>query len=439
MDFLISHVTAVTLDPQLRVLPDAFLGIDGGKITYLSQEPPKEQPREILDATGLVALPGLINCHTHLPQTVLRGWADEVDERTRLAEKIYPAEERMDGELAEAAALLGIAESLRCGVTSVSSLDGPVEAEAKACAQSGIKANLAPGISMYLGDDFDFETYPDCQALVKTVEQYHGYDNGRIRIDAGLHGVFSSSPPLWDALHEYAVNNRLGLQLHLAETDTDNQDALERWGLSPAEILDCSGLFSAPTQAAGCGSLLEADAKLLARRGASAVLCPLCEAKLGKPTADPAALAKAGLNVALGTGSAAEAGSLDLFRAMRAACLAAKARSSDPTALPAQAALLMATVCGAKAQGRAGECGMLQVGLDADLILLDFTQPQLIPCHNPYSNLVYTAAGADVVLTMVRGKILYAAGKFPTIDLSSVVETLTQAMPRLFGDNKEES
>ena len=143
--------------------------------------------------------------------------------------------------------------------------------------------------------------------------------------------------------------------------------------------------------------------------------------------------------MALGTGSAAEAGSLDLFRAMRAACLAAKARSSDPTALPAQAALLMATVCGAKAQGRAGECGMLQVGLDADLILLDFTQPQLIPCHNPYSNLVYTAAGADVVLTMVRGQILYAAGKFPTIDLSSVVETLTQAMPRLFGDNKEES
>ena len=82
---------------------------------------------------------------------------------------------------------------------------------------------------------------------------------------------------------------------------------------------------------------------------------------------------------------------------------------------------------------------MLQVGLDADLMLLDFTQPQLIPCHNLYSNLVYTAAGADVVLTMVRGQILYAAGKLPTIDLSSVVETLTQAMPRLFGDNKEES
>ena len=439
MDFLFSHVTAVTLDGQMRVLPDAFVGVTGGKISHLSQEPPQEQPREILDATGQILLPGLINCHTHLPQTILRGWADEVDERTRLAERIYPREERMDAETAHAAALLGIAESLRCGVTSLSSLDGSVEAVARACAESGIKANLAPDLSMYLGDDFDFETYPDCQALVKAVEQYHGYDGGRIRIDAGLHGAYSSSPPLWDALYEYAVNNQLGLQLHLSETDTDNQDALERWGLSPAEILDCSGLFRLPTQAAGCGSLLETDAALLARRGVSVVHCPLSDAKLGKPTADPAALAKAGLNVALGTGSAAEAGSLDLFRAMRAACLTAKARAADPTALPAQAALLMATVCGAKAQGRSGECGMLQAGMDADLILLDFTQPQLIPCHNLYSNLVYTASGADVTLTMVRGRILYAAGKFPTIDLAAAIQTLSAAMPRVFGENKEES
>ena len=142
--------------------------------------------------------------------------------------------------------------------------------------------------------------------------------------------------------------------------------------------------------------------------------------------------------MALGTGSAAEAGSLDLFRAMRAACLMAKARAADPAALPAQAALLMATVCGAKAQGRAAECGMLQVGLDADLVLLDFTQPHLIPCHNVYSNLVYSASGTDVLMTVVRGQILYAAGNFPTIDLNQVIQTLSQAMPKVFADDKEE-
>lgn len=124
---------------------------------------------------------------------------------------------------------------------------------------------------------------------------------------------------------------------------------------------------------------------------------------------------------------------------MRVACLQSKAKAGDPTALSAEAALLMATVCGAKAQGRAAECGMLKLGMDADLVLLDFTQPHLIPCHNVYSNLVYSASGADVAMTLVRGQILYAAGEFPTIDLAKVIETLSQAMPRIFADNKEES
>ena len=438
MDILFSHVTAVTMNPKLEVLTDAFVGVEGGKIAWLSTQPPEGKPQRIIDATGMVLLPGLINCHTHLTHSLLRGWGDETDERTRLSQRLYPRLERMDDQVCHAAALLSIAESLKCGVTSLSCLEEALAPAAAACAESGIKANLAPAMSMYLGDDFDFETYPDCRALVETVAQYHGYDGGRIRIDAGLHGAYSSSPPLWDALFEYALSEKLGLQLHLAETDTENQDALERWGLRPAEILDCSSLFSLPTQAVGCGSLLEADAKLLARRGASAVLCPACEAKLGKPSADPAALSRAGLNVALGTGSAAEAGSLDLFRAMRAACLMAKARAADPTALPAQAALLMATVCGAKAQGRAAECGMLQMGLDADLVLLDFTQPHLIPCHNVYSNLVYSASGTDVLMTVVRGQILYAAGNFPTIDLNQVIQTLSQAMPKVFADDKEE-
>ena len=439
MDLLFSHVTAVTMDPARAVLPDAFVGVEDGKIAYLSKKPPEGKPKKIIEATGMVMLPGLINCHAHLGNTVLRGWGDEVDERTRLSERLYPREEQMDEAAIRASALLAIAESLRAGVTSISCLETDLEAVAGAAAESGIKANVAPAMSMYLGDDFDFETYPDCQALVRAVERYHGYDHGRIRIDAGLHGVYSSTYQLWEALSEYAINAHLGLQLHLAETETENEDALERAGLPPAALLDCHGLLSLPIQAAGCGCLADEDMALLARRKATAVHCPLCEEKLGKPSANPAALAKAGLNVALGTGSAAEAGSLDLFRVMRAACLQSKAKAGDPTALSAEAALLMATVCGAKAQGRAAECGMLKLGMDADLVLLDFTQPHLIPCHNVYSNLVYSASGADVAMTLVRGQILYAAGEFPTIDLAKVIETLSQAMPRIFADNKEES
>ena len=127
-----------------------------------------------------------------------------------------------------------------------------------------------------------------------------------------------------------------------------------------------------------------------------------------------------------------------MFEEIKACTLMAKGKTGDPTAVPAKAALMMATVCGAKAQGREAECGQIKIGMDADLILLDFNQPHLIPCHNILSNLVYAASGHDVALTMVRGKILYAAGKYPTIDLAKVMQELHEhAIPTMFSDKEK--
>ena len=143
------------------------------------------------------------------------------------------------------------------------------------------------------------------------------------------------------------------------------------------------------------------------------------------------------MNVALGTGGAIECGNLDMFEVIRGAAMSVRATSGDPAALPGSAALMMATTCGARAQGRDAECGMLKVGMDADIALLDFSAPHLMPCHNVLNGLVWSAKGGDVAMTMVRGKILYQNGKFPTIDLQSVVEELTNyAIPRLFDDSK---
>jgi 5-methylthioadenosine/S-adenosylhomocysteine deaminase len=115
----------------------------------------------------------------------------------------------------------------------------------------------------------------------------------------------------------------------------------------------------------------------------------------------------------------------------------ARKESGNPAALPSSAALMMATVTGAQAQGRSKECGMIEVGMDADIALVDFSAPHLMPCHNVLNGLVYSAKGGDVAMTMVRGNILYQNGRFPTIDLQKVVEELTTyAIPRLFSDNK---
>lgn len=177
---------------------------------------------------------------------------------------------------------------------------------------------------------------------------------------------------------------------------------------------------------------------MLGKKKVSAVALPLSAAKNGQPCAPITDLVKAGMNVALGTDGAIQAGNLDMFEVMRGAAMSVRASKGDPSALPSSAALMMATFCGAQAQGRAQECGMLKEGMDADLVLVDFTAPHLMPCHNVLTGLVYAAKGGDVAMTMVRGNILYQNGRFPTIDLNAVVEELTTyAIPKLFA--KEEN
>lgn len=437
MDTLFSNISVVTMDERMQVLTDAFVGVTGGKIAWLSKKPPEEKPARIIDGTGMVLMPGLINCHTQLEQTLLRGYADDCDEKTRLAERLYPRMEQLDDRSAKAAATLGIAECLRMGITSVSDQSGHLDAVAQAVSESGIKANLSQELTMYLGEEFDFERYPDCQALVQAVEQWHGHDNGRILIEAGLHSEGTSSHELWDALAEYTINNHLGLHLRLSQFPWENEQCLDRSGLTPAQLLDCHNLFAVRTQAAHCCHLDREDLALLGRRRVSAVVCPQADQKLAAGEADVLSLVRAGMNVALGTDSAAVVGSMDLLAQARALALATKLRAGNPEALNAQAALLMATVCGARAQGRAEQCGMIKLGLDADLVALDFTQPHLIPCHSIVNELVYAASGRDVCMTMVRGEILYASGKYTTIDLNAVMKELADhAMQTVFSEQE---
>ncbi len=438
MDILISNVTAVTMNERMDVLFGAYIGIEGGKIISISKNAPDQCPATIVDGIGMVAIPGLVNCHSQLATTALRSLLDDLS-RPEALEQQLRKEDKMDSRAAKAAAKLAIAECLRFGVTSVSDLYYYPAATAEAVAETGIKANIALSAYRYIdeAEDFDFETDEQCRELVKIVEQWNGYDQGRIRIDAGIHSEYTSNHKLWEALAAYAQEIGLGMQLHLAETGSEAESCLDRTGLSQAELLDCHRLFAVPATAAGCNCLTEEDKRLLGKRRISAVCTPIASAKAGNPGMDILGCVKAGMNVVLGTGSAMDAGNLDLFEVMRAAALNTRSSSEKADALPAPAALMLATVCGARAQNRAESCGMLKIGMDADLALIDFSAPHLLPCHNVLNALVYGVKGGDVAMTMVRGKILYQNGQFPTIDLAQVVQELTEyAIPRLFDDSK---
>ena len=437
MDTLISNVTAVTMNPKMEVIFGAYIGIAGGKIVSISKSAPEQPPKTIVDGTGMVAIPGLINCHTHLATSVLRCFTDDLTGSEAL-EALLQKEARMDSRTAKAAATLAIAECLRFGVTSVSDLYYYPNATAEAVAESGIKANLALSAYRFIdqNEEFDFDTDEQCQELCRVVDKWHGYDNGRIKIDAGIYAEYTSNYKLWEALAGYAVEKGLGLQLHLAESQSEVDSCLDRTGMGPGELLNCHNLFAVPATAAGCTFLEPQERALLGRKKVTAVATPLCAAKNGLPSTPIADCVKAGMNVALGTGGAVECGNLDLFEVIRYAAMAERSRTGDASSLPASAALMMATVTGAQAQGRSAECGMLCEGMDADIVLVDFSAPHLIPCHNVLNGLVWSAKGGDVAMTMVRGKILYQNGSFPTLDLRAAVEELTQyAIPTLFQES----
>ena len=427
------------MNERMDILFGAYLGVEQGKISYIGKTAPEEKPQTIIDGTGMVVLPGLINCHTHLATTALRSYCDDLT-ATEALETQLKLEAKMDRRSAKAAALMGIAECLRFGVTSVSDLYYFPDATAEAISETGMKANIALSAYRFIdeNEEFDFDTDEQCQELRRVTEKWHGHDDGRIKIDAGIYAEYTSNRKLWEGLTGFAAEKNLGMQLHLAQSQSEADSCLDRTGLGPAELLSCHGLFNVPTTAASCACLTPEEQKLLGKKKATAVALPLESAKSGNPATPVLDCVKAGMNVALGTGGAIECGNLDLFEVIRGIALAVRSAAGNPAALPASAALMMATVCGARAQGRADSCGMLKEGMDADLCMVDFSAPHLMPCHNVINALTFSAKGGDVALTMVRGKILYQNGQFPTIDLKSVVEELSHyAIPHLFAGDKE--
>ena len=439
MDTLISNVTVVTMNEKMDVLFGAYIGIENGKIAYMGKEVPESQPKTIIDGTGMVAMPGLINCHTHLATSVLRNFVDDGEKREAL-EQLLSRQDKLDNRAAKAAAQLAIAECLRFGITSVSDLYYFPEATAQAVAETGIKANLALSSYRFIdqNEDFDFETDEQCRELVRLTETWHGYDDNRIKIDGGIYAEYTSNFRLWEGISAFAAEKGLGIQLHLSETAEEVESCEDRSGLTPAELLSCHKMFCVPITATTCAKLTEQEQAMLGKYKATAVATPIAAAKTGAPATPITACVKAGMNVALGTGGAVECGNLDMFEVMRFTALQQRQEKGESSALPAVAPLMMATVCGAKAQGRE-DCGMLKEGLDADIVLVDFSAPHLMPCHNVPAGLVFSAKGGDVAMTMVRGNILYQNGRFPTIDLNSVVsEIMEYAIPRLLGEGKEE-
>lgn len=433
---LLYHCRALLMDEENTLLDPAYVVVEGERIAAVSSTRPQGPFAQEIDCGGNVLMPGLVNAHTHIPMTLMRGYAGGCDLHTWLNDWIFPAEAKLDDRAVRAGADLALAELIAGGVTTIADMYMHTPAIAQAVLAAGISANLSCG-GVYFGapGDFSPDTCKDCENQRILTEEFHGAGNGQILVDASVHGEYTSNVPLWQWMADYAQRKGLGMHVHVSETQSEHEACKGRWGLTPFAILDRYGVWDTRAIAAHCVWTTEDDWAGMAEKGVACVHNPVSNLKLGSGVAWIPAMKAAGVPIALGTDGVSSNNNQDMFEEMKFAAVLHNGVTRDPLALLPQDVLAMATREGAKALGR--QTGRIAPGYVADLILVDFTRPHLTPCHSVMDNLVYAAHGSDVVMNMARGKIIYKDGTFLTLDLEKIqAEVKSYALPRLFGDGK---
>lgn len=432
MSVLFTNVTAVLMDGAGTILKNGYVQVEGTSITYVGTHRPQGDVDRVVDCSGKVMMPGLVNAHTHLPMTLMRGYGGGCDLQTWLHDYIFPAEGKLDPRAVSAGAGLGLAEMIASGVTCVADMYMFTSTIAQEILKAGISANLSCG-GVYFGDPADFapDTCGDCVAQRALTEEFHGAGDGQILIDASIHGEYTSSAPLWQWMAQFAHDHNQRMHVHVSETKSEHQASLDRHGLTPIQTLNQYGVWDNGGISAHCVYTTPEDWAIMAEKGVSCVHNPYSNLKLGSGIAPIPDMLEAGVNVALGTDGMSSHNSADLFADLKLAALLPSGVRCTPGVVTPRQALEMATLAGARALGR--PTGQIAVGKVADLILLDFTAPNLTPCHDVVENLVFAAHGSNVVMNMARGNIIYENGTFHTLDVERIqAEVRDYALPLLF-------
>lgn len=363
----------------------------------------------IIDGDGAIALPGLVNTHTHAAMTLLRGYADDMILQDWLSQKIWPLEAHLTGEDVYWGTRLACVEMIRSGTTAFNDMYFFMADAARAVDESGIRAVLSYGfIDLFNAEKREYE----CKATENLAAHIRALNNPRIKAAVGPHAIYTVSPEGLQWCAEFARDQKIGIHIHLAETEGEVKDCIARHGKRPPALLDECALLTPRTIAAHCCWLDEAECMQLGKRGVHVSHNPVSNMKLATNRAMPYPhLSDAGVNVCLGTDGCASNNSLDMFEEVKTAALLQKFYWNNPTILPAHDALSLATENGGKALGFG--TGKLFIGAPADLVLVNTHTASNTPLHNAISNLVYSCNGGVVETTICNGKVLMLEHEIP--------------------------
>lgn len=404
-------------EEHIPFIPDAEIQIDGKEIVYAGPQAqaPAFAADEVIEGRGDLAMPGLVNLHTHTPMTLLRSVGGGLKLDDWLNKAIFPREKHLTDEAVRAGSDLGIMEMLRFGTTSFCDMYMHMDMEAQAVKDSGMRAMLGHGIV-----DFD-GLCKDMDPGVALFNRWHGACDDRIRVSVAPHSEGATTETLMRKVVAFAKERKATIHVHVSETKQDFDGCMQRRGCTPPEYLDRLGALDVPVIAAHCVWFTDSDIDLFAKRGAVVVHNPISNLKLASGVAPIYRMLCAGCKVALGTDGVASNNSLNLWEEIKLTPMLQKGTVFDPTVVTPAQAFAAATTVGARAMGY-DRLGLLKPGYLADLVLVDLHTPNAAPMNDMENDLIYAVQGSDVRMTMVDGRVLYKDGRFATLDPKAVVQ-----------------
>jgi len=423
-DLLVTGSHLYLQDKDRTIIRDGCVAILGDTIVevgdsdYLAAKYPGAE--ELATEHGLI-MPGLINTHTHAAMTRFRGLADDLPLMQWLQEYIFPAEAKLTGAMVYQATLLSLAEMIKSGTTTFCDMYLFAKDVARATLESGMRAWI--GEVFY---DFPSPNYGEIANGLPYLEEFFNmYENHPlINVTVDPHAVYTCSPGLLKKLKQMADRHDALYVIHLAENAEELKGVQELYGTSPVSHLENLGVLDSRVVAVHCVMLTGAETDVLARRGAKVVHCPESNMKLASGIAPVPDMLAAGISVGLGTDGSASNNNEDMFGEMNSAAKLHKAAALNPTIMSAETVLAMATLHGASVLGAANEIGSLEPGKKADIIVLDLDQPHLTPFFNIPSLLVYAARGADVVHSIINGRIVMRNRQLLTLDEKMILGSI---------------
>ncbi|MBQ7718019.1 MAG: amidohydrolase [Clostridia bacterium] len=406
MSILIKNIKIITSGSDIY---EADVYIENDKIKYIGAGADFTADT-VINGAGRVLMPGLINTHTHSSMTLFRSYAEGLSLEDWLFTKIFPAEARLCGEDVKNGTLLAAMEMIASGTTCFNDMYFFLDDILAAVSETGIRAQISRGLSN--NDRIEYKNEEKFLDNLRFYKDFNGAADGRVTVGYSLHAVYTCSPEYLKYVAGEVKKSGGTMHIHLSETETENKNCLETYGVTPTVLMDRAGVFDiSPCVAAHCVHLSDEDIKILQSKGVFTAMNPSSNLKLRSGIPDIKRLNYSGINWTIGTDGASSNNNLNMFEEMHLAALL--------SGLTPDEVITAATKTGAKALGLAN-LGEIKEGYKADLIIVDIDRPHFHPIHDLRADMVYSAQGADVETVIINGKIVYKNREFLTADFEKI-------------------